>query len=60
MFTGIVKEIGTVTGVERSDAGARIRVAATFAAELAEGDSVSVAGACLTAAASTTARSRPT
>jgi riboflavin synthase len=51
MFTGIVKEIGTVTGVERSDAGARLRVAATFAAELAEGDSVSVAGACLTAAA---------
>ena len=51
MFTGIVKEIGTVRSIERSDAGARLRIAASFAGELAGGDSVSVAGACLTAAA---------
>ena len=51
MFTGIVKEFGTVAGIERSDAGARLRIAATFADDLAAGDSVSVAGACLTAAA---------
>jgi riboflavin synthase len=51
MFTGIVREIGTVGAIERSDAGARLRIAASFAGELAGGDSVSVAGACLTAAA---------
>jgi riboflavin synthase len=51
VFTGIVREIGTVERIERSDAGARLRIAATFADGLAGGDSVSVAGACLTAAA---------
>jgi riboflavin synthase len=50
VFTGIVREVGTVAEVERSEAGARLRIAAELAAELAEGDSVSVAGACLTAA----------
>ena len=48
MFTGIVREIGTVEEVERSDDGARLRVRAGLAAELAAGDSVSVSGACLT------------
>ena len=51
MFTGIVREIGTVSSIERSDDGARLRIAARVAGELAGGDSVSVAGACLTAAA---------
>lgn len=51
MFTGIVKEIGTVERIERSDGGARLRIAASFAGELADGDSVSVSGACMTAAA---------
>jgi riboflavin synthase len=51
MFTGIVKEIGTVQSIERSDAGARIEIGAAVASELALGDSVSVAGACLTVAA---------
>ena len=50
MFTGIVREIGSVQSVERGDAGARLRVAARLASELAEGDSVSVSGACLTVA----------
>lgn len=50
MFTGIVREIGTVDRVERSDEGARLRFRAQLAAELAPGDSVSVSGACLTAA----------
>ena len=44
MFTGIVREIGTVESVERDGAGARIRVSASLAAELGQGDSVSVAG----------------
>lgn len=51
MFTGIVREIGTVEAVEAGDEGARLRIAAGFAAELAEGDSVAVDGVCLTAAA---------
>jgi len=53
MFTGIVKEIGTVAAVDRTDGGARFRIAATFAGELALGDSVAVGGVCLTAAAIT-------
>src|SRR5919197_1573750 len=51
VFTGIVREIGTVEGVERSDAGSRVRVRAALGRELATGDSVSVSGACLTVAA---------
>jgi riboflavin synthase len=50
MFTGIVKELGTVEAVERTADGARLRIAAGFAGELATGDSVSVNGVCLTAA----------
>ena len=48
MFTGIVREIGRVEEVERSEGGASLRVRAGIAAELAAGDSVSVGGACLT------------
>ena len=49
MFTGIVRELGTVEGIEASPDGARLRVRAELAAELREGDSVAVEGACLTA-----------
>jgi riboflavin synthase len=49
MFTGIVKELGNVEAVESSADGARLRVSARLASELADGDSVSVNGACLTA-----------
>jgi len=51
VFTGIVRELGTVTALDRDGDGARIRISADIASELAEGDSVSVAGACLTVAA---------
>jgi riboflavin synthase len=51
MFTGIVKELGRVEEVDASDDGARLRIGATLASELAEGDSVAVNGACLTATA---------
>lgn len=51
MFTGIVRELGEVERVERSDDGARLRVRAELAGGLANGDSVAVSGACLTAAA---------
>jgi riboflavin synthase len=50
MFTGIVREIGAVDQVDRSSGGARLRIAAGLASELDPGDSVSVAGACLTVA----------
>jgi riboflavin synthase len=49
MFTGIVKELGTVEAIESSSDGARLRIRAELAAELGDGDSVAVNGACLTA-----------
>lgn len=48
MFTGLVGDIGTVEAVESGAQGARLRIATALAAELAEGDSISVSGACLT------------
>jgi riboflavin synthase len=51
MFTGIVSELGEVESVEAGDDGARITIRAAAAAELSEGDSVAVNGACLTASA---------
>jgi len=51
VFTGIIREIGTVEAVERTADGARIRVRAVVAHELRSGDSVSINGVCLTAAA---------
>jgi riboflavin synthase len=50
MFTGLVEGVGRVDAVERSEEGARLRVSTELAAELAEGDSVAVNGACLTVA----------
>jgi len=50
VFTGIIREIGTVEAVERTPDGARIRVRAVVADELKGGDSVSINGVCLTAA----------
>ena len=50
MFTGIVREVGRVVGVEGDDDGLAVRVEAPHTATgLAVGDSVSVAGVCLTA-----------
>jgi len=49
MFTGIVKELGEVAGVEASAEGARLRIRAELAEELGGGDSIAVDGACLTA-----------
>jgi riboflavin synthase len=50
VFTGIVRELGRVEELRRNEQGARLRVSAGLAAELATGDSVSVSGACLTVA----------
>jgi riboflavin synthase len=51
MFTGIIREIGSVRNVERAPTGARLRVRAGVADQLPKGDSVSVNGVCLTVAA---------
>jgi riboflavin synthase len=48
VFTGIVREVGTVERLDRGEDGARVRVATSLDGELREGDSVAVAGACLT------------
>ena len=50
MFTGIIREIGTVEAVERTPQGARVRVRARVAEDLSGGDSICVSGVCLTAA----------
>ncbi len=49
MFTGLVADIGEVAAIDGDASGARLRITTPLAAELAEGDSISVAGACLTA-----------
>jgi riboflavin synthase len=49
MFTGLIQELGRVEKVESSDDGARLRIAASLANEVSEGESVAVNGACLTA-----------
>ncbi len=51
MFTGIVQELGIVTGKEETGAGARLKVQAveSFLTNLEIGASVSVNGVCLTA-----------
>lgn len=48
MFTGIIEETGEIVGREATEAGLRLRVAASFADELEYGQSVAVSGACLT------------
>ncbi|MFL5871342.1 MAG: riboflavin synthase [Solirubrobacterales bacterium] len=49
MFTGIVEEVGRVRAVDAGADGARLRIATGLGAELRQGDSISVEGACLTA-----------
>jgi riboflavin synthase len=52
VFTGIVEEVGTVTEIEVTPAGARLALRAERLARLAAvGDSISVAGCCLTTVA---------
>jgi riboflavin synthase len=49
MFTGLIEDIGRIESLQSGDDGARARIATRLAAEIAEGDSVSVNGVCLTA-----------
>ena len=52
MFTGLIEDVGKVSGVSDYSGTRRITVAAPrIAAQLRDGDSVSVSGVCLTALA---------
>jgi riboflavin synthase len=53
MFTGIVRELGRVAGIEGGPAGVRLRIVApeTAATGVALGDSVAIGGVCLTVVA---------
>ena len=48
MFTGLIEAVGRVSGVSRTATGLRIAIQAEMAAALADGESVSVNGVCLT------------
>lgn len=51
MFTGIVQSVGTVTGFQRSDAGARLTVDTGLPDKILKiGDSIAVDGCCQTIA----------
>lgn len=47
MFTGLIEEIGHLDAVDRSEAGIELRIGTTWS-DLAEGESISVNGVCLT------------
>ena len=49
MFTGIIRHLGTVTSFEQQPNAAIVVVTTDVASQVAEGDSVAVNGACLTA-----------
>jgi riboflavin synthase len=49
MFTGLVEAMGEVVAVERGEHGAVLEIHSPLAGELAIGDSIAVAGTCLTA-----------
>jgi len=52
MFTGLVEAAGRILKVGRAGGAGRLEIAAPFAPELSEGESVSVNGVCLTVVAS--------
>ena len=49
MFTGLVMDLGEVTGVEDTGDGVRLHVRTTLTPEVSPGDSVAINGVCLTA-----------
>jgi riboflavin synthase len=51
MFTGLIEEVGSVLGMETTDRGTRLQIAAPHVAETTRpGDSIAVNGCCLTVA----------
>jgi len=49
MFTGLVADLGSVAAVDATADGVRLTVSTPLAEQLADGDSVTVNGVCLTA-----------
>jgi riboflavin synthase len=49
MFTGLIADLGEVTGLERDGTGATLTISTRLAGDLREGDSIAVNGVCLTA-----------
>ena len=49
MFTGLIQAVGKVAAIEHQESSARLEISSTeIAAQIAQGDSVSVNGVCLT------------
>lgn len=48
MFTGIVSEVGTITGVENMDGGKKLSIKSSFAKDCHIDESIAVNGVCLT------------
>ena len=49
MFTGLIQAVGQVAAIERQESSARLEISSQeIAAQIAQGDSVSVNGTCLT------------
>jgi riboflavin synthase len=49
MFTGLIQAVGQVAAIERQESSARLEISSKeIAAQIAQGDSVSVNGTCLT------------
>jgi riboflavin synthase len=51
VFTGLIRDVGQIVGVDRTREGVRLTVDTSLAGELREGDSIAVNGVCLTATA---------
>ena len=50
MFTGLIQAVGQVSAIERQESSSRLEISSKeIAAQIAQGDSVSVNGVCLTA-----------
>lgn len=49
MFTGLIEHAGSVTSIDRTEAGAVIAIKTQLAPEIGPGDSIAVNGVCLTA-----------
>ena len=49
MFTGLIQAVGQVAAIERQESSARLEISSKeIAAQIAQGDSVSINGTCLT------------
>ena len=49
MFTGLIQAVGQVSAIEREESSAKLQIkSAEICTEIAQGDSVSVNGVCLT------------